>query len=58
VNLAFRLAGLAARDGNAPILVSEGAAALAPAAARYGGVEEIYAKGRAEVARVRSAERA
>jgi class 3 adenylate cyclase len=57
VNLAFRLAGLAARDGRAPVLVSEDAAALAPAAASYGAPQELRVKGRAAAARVVAAGR-
>lgn len=55
VNLAFRLAGLAARDGRAPVLVTEGAAAAAPGAATYGEIEEIAVRGRTAAARVRAA---
>jgi adenylate cyclase len=52
VNLAFRLSGLAAREGRAPVLVTEDAAAAAPEAARYGEPEELRVKGRAAAARV------
>jgi adenylate cyclase len=52
VNLAFRLAGLAARDGRAPVLVTSEAAAAAPDAADYGEPEELRVKGRAAAARV------
>lgn len=55
VNLAFRLAGLAAREGRGPVLVTEGAAAAAPDAAVYGDVEEIPVRGRTASARVRAA---
>jgi class 3 adenylate cyclase len=57
VNLAFRLSGLAARDGVAPILVTEDAAALAPGAATYGEPQELRVKGRAAAARVVAAGR-
>lgn len=57
VNLAFRLAGVAARDGLPSVLVTEGAAAAAPSAARYGPIQQLSVKGRAAPARVRSAGR-
>lgn len=57
INLAFRLAGLAAREGRAPVLVTESAAAVAPTAAAYGEMEEIAVRGRSAMARVRAAER-
>ncbi len=53
VNLAFRLAGLAGRDGSAPILVEAGVADLADAAADYGVAFEVRVKGRHRPARVR-----
>ena len=55
VNLAFRLSGLAARDGRAPVLVTEEAAAAAPGAAHYGEPLELQVKGRTAPARVVSA---
>lgn len=57
VNLAFRLAGLAARDGRPAVLVTEAAAAAAPGAASYGPVEELTVRGRSAPARVRAATR-
>lgn len=57
VNLAFRLAGLAAREGYAPVLVTEDAAAAAPGAARYGEPQELHVKGRSAAARVVPASR-
>jgi len=47
INLAFRLAGLAARDGEPPVLVSAEAATAAPDAADYGDLREIALRGRA-----------
>jgi class 3 adenylate cyclase len=47
INLAFWLAGLAARDGEPPVLVSAEAATAAPDAADYGDVREIAIRGRA-----------
>ena len=40
INLAFRLAGLAARDGEPPVLVEAKAATAAPDAADYGDLRE------------------
>jgi adenylate cyclase len=56
INLAFRLAAMAARDGRAPVLVADDAAAAAPEAARYGDAHELAAKGRTATASVRPAE--
>lgn len=53
VNLAFRLAGLAARDGRPPILVVADTAELATGAATYGEPVEVAIKGRTAPARVR-----
>jgi len=55
INLAFRLSGLAARAGEAPILVTAEAALAAPAAARYGELREVTVRGRAAPALVRAA---
>lgn len=56
VNLAFRLSGLANRDGQAPVLVTADAAAAAPGAALYGELQELHVKGRTAPARVVPAE--
>jgi class 3 adenylate cyclase len=58
VNLAFRLSGLAARDGLPPVLVTSDAATAAPGAARYGDPRELRVKGRTAPARAVGAERA
>jgi class 3 adenylate cyclase len=55
VNLAFRLAGLAAREGRAAVLVTADAAAAAPGAARYGESHDLHVKGRTAPAHVVSA---
>ncbi len=55
INLAFRLSGLAARDGESPVLVSGEAAAAAPDAADYGDLREIAIRGRAAPVRVQGA---
>jgi adenylate cyclase len=55
VNLAFRLAGLAARDGRPPVLVAAEVAEAAPGAARYGAAEEVRVRGRRAPALVQSA---
>ena len=47
INLAFRLAGIAARDGEPLVLVSAEAATAAPDAADYGDLREIAIRGRA-----------
>jgi class 3 adenylate cyclase len=47
INLAFRLSGLAARDGEPVVLVSAEAAAAAPDDADYGDIREIAIRGRA-----------
>ncbi len=46
INLAFRLSGRAARDGEPPVLVSAEAATAAPDAADYGDLREIALRGR------------
>jgi class 3 adenylate cyclase len=58
INLAFRLSGLAARDGEPPVLVSAEAAAAAPDAAEYGDLREIAIRGRATPVRVQEAKTA
>jgi class 3 adenylate cyclase len=58
INLAFRLSGLAARDGEAPVLVSAEAATAAPDAADYGDEREIKIRGRATPVAVRGAQTA
>ncbi|MDX6439854.1 MAG: adenylate cyclase, partial [Gaiellaceae bacterium] len=58
INLAFRLSGLAARDGEPRVLVSAEAATAAPDAADYGEPREIAIRGRAAPVRVRGAESA
>jgi class 3 adenylate cyclase len=55
VNLAFRLSGLAARDGHAPVLVAEEAVRAAPDAAGYGPLLELVVRGRQAPAAVRAA---
>lgn len=55
VNLAFRVAGLAGRDGRADVLVAAEAATASPDAATYGALEETGVKGRAALARVHPA---
>jgi adenylate cyclase len=57
VNLAFRLSGLANRDGLAPVLVTEDAAAAAAGVASYGAPHELRVKGRAAAASVVAASR-
>lgn len=54
VNLAFRLAGLAARSDVSPILVDTGVVDLAPTAAVYGDQASFAVKGRQSLAQVRS----
>jgi class 3 adenylate cyclase len=54
VNLAFRLAGLAARDGRPAILASAETAELAPDVAVYGEPVELPIKGRTASAWVRA----
>jgi adenylate cyclase len=58
INLAFRLSGLAARDGEPLVLVSAEAATAAPDAADYGHLCEIAIRGRATPVRVQGAENA
>lgn len=55
INLAFRLAGLAAREGEPLVLVSTEAATAAPDAAAYGEPREIAIRGRAAPIRVLAA---
>ncbi len=55
INLAFRLADVAARDGEPPVLVSAEAATAAPDAADYGDLREIAIRGRAAPVRVQGA---
>jgi len=54
VNLAFRLAGVAARNGQPPILAAEETAKAAGDAAAYGEPFELSVKGRTAVATVRA----
>src|SRR5437763_863890 len=56
INLAFRLAAMAAREGRPPVLVADDAAAAAPGTARYGALQQLEAKGRSSAASVRAAE--
>ncbi len=56
INLAFRLAGLAARDGEPVVLVSAEAATAAPEAADYGDMRELAMRGRAAAVRAQGAE--
>jgi len=58
INLAFRLSGLAARDGEPPVLVGVDVATAAPDAADYGDPREIAIRGRSAPVRVQGAERA
>ena len=58
INLAFRLAGLAARGGEPRVLVSAKAATAAPDAADYGDLREIAIRGRAAPVLVQGAEHA
>jgi adenylate cyclase len=55
--LAFRVAGLAARGGRAPVLVSGRAASAAQRAAQYGAREELHPEGYSSVTWVRAATR-
>jgi class 3 adenylate cyclase len=52
INLAYRLASLAARDGEPAVLVSAATATAAPDAASYGDLRELAIRGRAEPAGV------
>jgi adenylate cyclase len=56
INLAFRLAAMAARDGLPAVLVADEVAAGAPGAASYGDVQHLHARGRSAAAAVRAAE--
>ena len=58
INLAFRLAGLAARDGEPAVLVAAEAATAAPDAAAYGDARELAIRGRDAAVEVRAAENA
>ena len=58
INLAFRLAGLAARDGEPAVLVAAEAATAAPEAADYGEARELVIRGRDAPVEVRAAENA
>ena len=58
INLAFRLAGLAARDGEAAVLVGAEVATAAPDAADYGDARELTIRGREAAVEVRTAESA
>ncbi|HEV2774839.1 MAG TPA: FHA domain-containing protein [Solirubrobacteraceae bacterium] len=58
INLAFRLSGLAARDGESVVLVSAEAASAASDAADYGDLREIAIRGRASPVAVYAAEAA
>ncbi len=55
INLAFRLAGRAARDDEPQVLVSAEAATAAPDAADYGDLRDIAIRGRAAPVRVQGA---
>ncbi len=55
INLAFRLAGLAARDGEPRVLVGAEAASAAPDAADYGDPRELAIRGRAAPVAVQGA---
>jgi predicted component of type VI protein secretion system len=56
INLALRLAGVAAREDEPAVLVSSDVADAAPAAAVYGEVRELELRGRSAPARFRTAE--
>ena len=58
INLAFRLSGLAARDGEPPVLVGVDVATAAPDAADYGDPREIAIRGRSAPVRVQGAQSA
>jgi adenylate cyclase len=55
INLAFRLAGMAAREGRPAVLVTEEAVQAAPGAASYGTLERLAVRGRSAPAAVRGA---
>jgi adenylate cyclase len=55
VTLAFRIAGLAAREGHEPVLVTSDVAVAAPAAAAYGPEIDVEARGRRTPARLQAA---
>jgi class 3 adenylate cyclase len=57
VNLAFRLASIAGREGNPPVLAADEVALAAANAADYGEPRQVHAKGRTTAATVRAAER-
>ena len=48
INLAYRLSSLAARDGEAPVLVTAKTATAAPDAASYDDLRELTIRGRSE----------
>jgi hypothetical protein len=58
INLAFRLAGLAARDGEPAVLVGAETATAAADAADYGDVRELAIRGREAAVQVRAAQSA
>ncbi len=58
INLAYRLSSLAARDGEAPVLVTAATATAAPEAATYGDLRELTIRGRSEPTGVHGAETA
>jgi class 3 adenylate cyclase len=58
INLAFRLSGLAARNGEPTVLVDAKAATAAPDAADYGDSRELAIRGRATAVSVQGAENA
>ena len=58
INLAFRLAGLAGRDGEPLVLVSAELASAAPGGADYGDARELAIRGRSAPVRVQAADRA
>jgi len=55
INLAFRLAGVAGRNGEPPVLVSAEAATVASDAADYGELRDIAIRGRVDPVRVQGA---
>ncbi len=55
INLAYRLSGLAAREGEPVVLVGAEAATAAPEAADYGDLRELAIRGRDEAVKVHAA---
>lgn len=51
-NLAFRLSGLAGREGRPPVIITDKVEALAGARYRYGEAEEVTVKGRSGSERI------